>query len=111
MRVTKLWKDSFCRRGAKSGIVGYAAIDDLSNTMTFKTKAPFDPKILAALGDGITLSDYRLGQVIYAQGDSGEAVFYIQKGRVNLMVASKFGKQAVMGVLGAGSFLGEECLR
>ncbi len=79
--------------------------------MTFKTKAPFDPKILAALGDGITLSDYRLGQVIYAQGDSGEAVFYIQKGRVKLTVASKFGKQAVMGVLGAGSFLGEECLR
>jgi CRP/FNR family transcriptional regulator, cyclic AMP receptor protein len=79
--------------------------------MTFKTKAPFDPKILAALGDGITLSDYRLGQVIYAQGDIGDAVFYIQKGRVKLTVVSKFGKQAVVGVLGPGSFFGEGCLR
>ena len=41
----------------------------------------------------------------------GDAVFYVQKGRVKLTVVSKFGKQAVMGVLGAGSFLGEGCLR
>jgi CRP-like cAMP-binding protein len=79
--------------------------------MTFETKAAFDPKILAALGDGVTLSEYRRGQVIYAQGDPGEAVFYIQNGRAKLTVLSKFGKQAVVGVLGAGSFLGEGCLR
>jgi CRP-like cAMP-binding protein len=79
--------------------------------MTSKTKALFDPKILAALRDGITLSDYHQDQVIYAQGDSGEAVFYIHTGRVRLTVVSKFGKQAVMGVLGAGTFLGEGCLR
>ena len=78
--------------------------------MTLKTKVPFDPEILATLGDEITFSDYRPGQVIYAQGDSGEAVFYIQKGRVKLTVVSKFGKQAVTGVLRAGSFLGEGCL-
>jgi CRP/FNR family transcriptional regulator, cyclic AMP receptor protein len=72
---------------------------------------PFDPKILAALGDGLTVLDYRPGQLIYTQGDSGDAVFYIQKGRVKLTVVSKLGKQAVIGVLGAGSFLGEGCLR
>lgn len=72
---------------------------------------PFDPKILAALGDGITVFDYRPGQVIYAQGDSGQALFYIRKGRVQLTVVSKFGKKAVTGVLGVGSFLGEGCLR
>src|SRR5580658_11075849 len=72
---------------------------------------PFDPKILAALGDGLTVSDYRPGQVVYAQGDSGDAVFYIQKGRVKLTVVSKLGKRAIIGVLGAGSFFGEGCLR
>jgi CRP/FNR family cyclic AMP-dependent transcriptional regulator len=72
---------------------------------------PFDPKILAAFGDGITISDYRPGQVIYAQGDTGDAVFYIQKGRVKLTAVSKLGKQAVIGVLKAGSFLGEASLR
>ena len=61
--------------------------------------------------DGITVSDYRPGQLIYQQGDSGESVFYILTGRVKLTVVSKFGKQAVIGVLGAGSFLGEGCLR
>jgi CRP/FNR family cyclic AMP-dependent transcriptional regulator len=71
----------------------------------------FDPRISAALGDGIIVSDYSPGQVIYAQGDSGDAVFHVQKGRVKLTVVSKFGKQAVIGVLGAGSFLGEGCLR
>jgi CRP-like cAMP-binding protein len=72
---------------------------------------PFDPKILAPLADGITLLDCSRGKVIYQQGDSGEAVFYIQKGRVKLTVVSKFGKQGVIGVLGAGSFFGEGCLR
>jgi CRP-like cAMP-binding protein len=71
----------------------------------------FDPKILAAFGNGLTVSEYRPGQLIYAQGETGDAVFYIQKGRVKLAVVSKFGKQAVIGVLGAGSFLGEACLR
>ena len=72
---------------------------------------PFDDKILAVFGAGITVSDYRPGQVVYAQGDSGDAVFYVQKGRVKLTVVSKFGKQAVLGILGSGSFLGEGCLK
>ena len=72
---------------------------------------PFDPRIMAALGQGITVSDYRSGQVIYEQGEFGDAVFYIQKGRIKLTVVSKFGKQGVIGVLGAGSFFGEACLR
>jgi CRP/FNR family cyclic AMP-dependent transcriptional regulator len=68
----------------------------------------FSPEILAAFGDGITVSNYRSGQMLYEQGDSGDAVFYIQKGRVKLTVVSK---QAVIGVLSEGSFLGEACLR
>jgi CRP-like cAMP-binding protein len=72
---------------------------------------PFDAKTLAALGDGITASEYRPGQVIHEQGDFGDSVFYIKKGRVKLTVVSKLGKQAVIGVLGSGSFLGEGCLK
>jgi CRP/FNR family cyclic AMP-dependent transcriptional regulator len=85
--------------------------DMVMKEMERRGPPPFDPKMLAALRDGITVSDYRAGQVIYAQGDSGEAVFYIQKGRVKLTAVSKFGKPAIIGVLGAGSFLGEGCLR
>ena len=86
-----------------------------NNDIVMKEKArrgppPFDPKILATISDGVTVSDYRSGQVIFAQGDSGEAVFYVQKGQVKLTVVSNFGKKAVTGILGAGSFLGERCL-
>ena len=84
--------------------------DIVMKEMARRGPPPFDPKILATLSVGVTVSDYRSGQVIYAQGDPGEAVFYIQKGQVKLTVASKFGKKAVTGVLGAGSFLGERCL-
>lgn len=85
--------------------------DIVMKEMERRGQPPFDPKILAALGAGITASDYRQGQVIYSQGESGDAVYYIQKGRVKLTAESKFGKQAVIGVLGPGSFLGEACLR
>jgi CRP/FNR family transcriptional regulator, cyclic AMP receptor protein len=85
--------------------------DMVMKEMERRGPPPFDPKILAAFGKGITISTYRPGQMIYAQGDSGDAVFYVQKGRVKLTVVSNFGKKAVMGVLGAGSFFGEACLR
>ena len=77
--------------------------------MTFKTKV-FDPKILAALGDGITLSDYRVRQVIYTQGDPADSIFYIQKGKVKLSVISNARKEAVIAILETGDFLGEGCL-
>ena len=57
--------------------------DMVMKEMERRGPPPFDPKLLAALGGGITISDYRSRQVIYAQGDSGDAVYYIQKGRVN----------------------------
>ena len=71
----------------------------------------FDPKVLSALGEEIALSAYRSGEVIFAQGDAGESVYYIEKGRVKLTVTSNFGKRAVIGVLSAGSFIGEGSLR
>jgi|ERR1035437_5830117 CRP-like cAMP-binding protein len=85
--------------------------DIVMKEMERRSPSPFNPEILAALGDGITVSDYRPGQVIYEQGDSGDAVFYIRHGRARLTAVSKFGKQAVIGVLDAGSFLGEACLK
>lgn len=72
---------------------------------------PFDPKAyLARVGEGTTISSYRKDQVIFSQGDVGDAVFYIQKGKVKLTVLSERGKEAVVGLLGAGHFFGEGCL-
>jgi CRP/FNR family transcriptional regulator, cyclic AMP receptor protein len=71
----------------------------------------FDPKaFLAKVGDGNTIAKYRKDQVVFAQGDAADAVFYIQEGRVKLTVVSEQGKEAVVGILDPGQFFGEGCL-
>ncbi|MGB6373086.1 MAG: Crp/Fnr family transcriptional regulator, partial [Methylocella sp.] len=44
------------------------------------------------------------------QGDSADAVFYIQRGRVKVTVVSEQGKEAVVAMLGTNDFFGEGCL-
>jgi len=74
-------------------------------------KKAFDPKIfLANVGPGKTNLKFRNGQSVFTQGDDANAVFYIQKGKVKLIVVSKEGKEAVVAILGAGQFFGEGCL-
>jgi len=74
-------------------------------------KPPFDPKILLSqIEDGRTTIDCTTGQRIFAQGDPADAIFYIQKGKVKLTVVSKPGREAVLAILGAGEFFGENCL-
>jgi len=49
-------------------------------------------------------------QVVYRQGDTADAVFYIQIGKAKVIVTSEQGKEAVVGFLGIGDFFGEGCL-
>ena len=50
--------------------------------MTPKRKKSFDPKsFLAQVGDGHSIGKYGKGQVVFSQGDTGDAVFFIQKGQ------------------------------
>ena len=70
-----------------------------------------DPRrFLAKFGDGRTVAKHLRGTCVFAQGDPGNAVFYIQEGRVKLTVVSRQGKEAVIANLGAGDFFGEGCL-
>jgi len=65
---------------------------------------------LTRIESGKTTRQYRTKQVLFSQGDAADAVFYIQSGKVRLTVVSTRGKEAVIGVLGRGSFFGEGCL-
>jgi CRP/FNR family cyclic AMP-dependent transcriptional regulator len=80
--------------------------------MVSKTiQAAFDPKVfLANVGDGKTILEFGKGQVVFAQGDAADTVFYIQKGRVKVVVISEQGKEAVVGILEPGQFFGEGCM-
>jgi CRP/FNR family transcriptional regulator, cyclic AMP receptor protein len=76
-----------------------------------KKKREFDPHaFLETLGEGRKLVLFEKKQTIFAQGDLADAVFYIQTGKVKLTVVSKIGKEATIGILGAGDFCGEGSL-
>jgi CRP/FNR family cyclic AMP-dependent transcriptional regulator len=76
-----------------------------------KKKPNFDPRIfLATIGEGRTIVPFAKNQIIYAQGDACDALFYIQKGKVRLTVVSENGKEATIGILNPDDFFGEGCL-
>ena len=74
-------------------------------------KSQFDPKVfLAKVGEGKTILRFNKNQTVFAQGDAADTVFYIQKGRIKVLVVSEQGKEAVVGIMGPGQFFGEGCL-
>jgi CRP/FNR family transcriptional regulator, cyclic AMP receptor protein len=78
------------RRGATAGF----------DAMAFLTKA----------SAGRSVSAYRKKDVIFAQGDAADAVFYLERGQVKLTVVSERGKSAIVAMLARGEFFGEGCL-
>ena len=79
--------------------------------MAGKTNQAFDPKeFLAQVGEGKTILEFRKDEIVFAQGDVANTVFYIQKGRVKVVVISEQGKEAVVGILEPGQFFGEGCM-
>ena len=74
-------------------------------------KHRFDSEaFLREIGTGRTLLQFKKKQSIFSQGDPADAVYFIQKGRVRLSLVSKSGKEATLALMGAGDFLGEECV-
>jgi len=76
-----------------------------------KKSREFDPNtFLATIGEGRKNLAVSKKQAIYTQGDTADAVFYIQKGKVKLTVVSKTGREATIGILGEKNFFGEGAL-
>src|SRR5688500_131291 len=73
--------------------------------------APFDAQsFLDGAGISKKIVEYRPLAIIFSQGDPSESILYIQKGAVRLSVLSHWGKEAIVGRLGPGDFLGEGAL-
>src|SRR5579862_8227877 len=62
------------------------------------------------LVSGKKVLKYRPDEVIFSQGGPCTDVNYIEEGLVKLTTVSNRGRAAVLGILGHGGFLGEECL-
>jgi CRP-like cAMP-binding protein len=61
-------------------------------------------------GTARKLVSFSKNQIIYSQGQRSDALFYIEKGSVKLTVASKEGKEAVIGIFQSGHLFGESCV-
>lgn len=72
---------------------------------------PFDVNLfLANAGIGKTMAPFAKGGKIFAQGDDCNSILYICGGTVKLTVVSEQGREATIAILGAGDFIGEECV-
>jgi len=79
--------------------------------MANRAKAAFDPKVfLATVNHGRKISRFRKGAVVFQQATRADAVFYVHKGRIKIVVSSSDGREAVIALLGPGEFFGEGCL-
>jgi CRP/FNR family transcriptional regulator, cyclic AMP receptor protein len=77
----------------------------------FRGKRAFKVEsFLAENGLGRKIIALEKHATIFSQGDAATSVFYLQKGKVKLTVVSKRGKEATIALLGAGDFVGEECI-
>ncbi len=71
----------------------------------------FDLGVFLTTGNhGRSMSEQRAGQVLYAQGDAADSVFYIVRGKIKIAVTSGQGREAVVGLFGDKDFFGEGCL-
>ena len=70
----------------------------------------FDYQTFISKHVGATLLKYADRQVVYAQGDPADAIFYIVSGSVKVSVLSEQGREGVVAMLGPGDFFGEGCL-
>jgi CRP-like cAMP-binding protein len=79
--------------------------------MALKHTPSFNPKaVLTQVGNGKTILSCRKNHILFSQGDTADAVFYILEGKVTLTVVSKRGKEAVIAILEPAAFFGEACL-
>jgi CRP/FNR family transcriptional regulator, cyclic AMP receptor protein len=79
--------------------------------MAKRAKAAFDPKVfLATVNHGRKIARFRKGAVVFQQATRADAVCYVHKGRIKIVVSSSDGREAVIALLGPGEFFGEGCL-
>jgi CRP/FNR family cyclic AMP-dependent transcriptional regulator len=76
-----------------------------------KKLSKFDPKtFLSIINGGRKIAAFPKKQTIFVQGESSDAVFYIQEGKVRLTVVSEIGREPTIAILNEGDFFGEGCL-
>ncbi|MAU01503.1 MAG: cyclic nucleotide-binding protein [Anaerolineaceae bacterium] len=82
-------------------------VDYLSNIQVFRDLTPNE---LAQMDRQLTMSTCRPGKIFYMPEDSGEVLFLLKKGRVQLYRIAPNGKKLIVATLGPGAIFGEMSL-
>jgi len=72
--------------------------------------AGMDAGSLAAIGRTLRGRRFRRGEVLFHEGDPGDALFVVASGAVKVVVPSEEGEEAILATLRRGDFLGELAL-
>ncbi|MBV8083684.1 MAG: Crp/Fnr family transcriptional regulator [Chloroflexi bacterium] len=65
------------------------------------------PRELDALSQTLRPRHYAKGDLIFQQGDPGDAFYVIESGEVKIVLTSADGREAILAILGPGHFFGE----
>src|SRR5438445_7418909 len=80
-------------------------------TIQYKSNIyPYLTELLENIVEGKTILQLGKDVKVFSQGDSAEAIYFIQNGKVKVTVVSAMGNEAVLAILGPRGFLGEGCL-
>jgi CRP-like cAMP-binding protein len=94
-----------------SGPSGKISAKMVPPSMPTERQTGFDvDAFLANAGPGRRIVQLSAAQAFFSQGDPAKCVFYLQKGRVKISVASADGKEATIRLVPAGDFFGEKAM-
>lgn len=79
----------------------------LSNIQVFRDLSPNE---LAEMDRQITMSTCKAGRIFYMPNDTGEVLFLLKQGRVQLYRIAPNGKKLIVATLGPGAIFGEMSL-
>jgi len=71
---------------------------------------PYIPDLLENIAEGKTILQLEKDEKVFSQGDTAEAIYFIQTGKVKVTVVSAVGSEAVLSIQGPRGLLGEGCL-
>ncbi|HEX7495320.1 MAG TPA: Crp/Fnr family transcriptional regulator [Candidatus Limnocylindrales bacterium] len=72
--------------------------------------AGLGPEALEAIARSLRIRHFRRGEVLFHEGDPGDALFIVASGAVKVVVPSEEGEEAILATLKRGDFLGELAL-
>ena len=107
------WGWATCLPNPLGRQLAMACVCDASSAMEknkqTKTKAgSFDAeRFLNSSGVARTVRKFERKEKLFSQGDPSSTIMYVQTGRVKISVVSEAGKEAVLGILSEGAFIGE----